>query len=743
MIKTETLSTLKYGGLIAAAGVLLGPPAACATESPEFLEEIVVTAQKREQSINEVGIAVDVLSGSDLRSTRSFQLRDIATQSPNLNIHGPFGENGYPEITIRGMNADSFQQSAPQAAGTYVDGVYLSNPPLTAFQLFDLDRVEVLKGPQGTLYGRNTTGGAVNFHSRKPTFETEGYAQIGYGRYQRTDFEAALGGALSDTVAGRFALKTVQQSDGPLKNLFNGAREGEIDKTAWRAQLLFQPRDQLQVLLNLHGGQDKSDTWRFSQIPAFTPGSSDLCADFIAGNRNAAIANCRDLAGYHDTDGDKYTNSVDTIGNNDTDAVGGFVQVNLQTGIGTLTSLTAYDTLERKEFYDEDGGPFVLINSVRETDMDQFSQEVHLTSAADGPLTWIVGAYYGTDTLEGPPDVSSDFSDWFGGVIDLFFQLDTDTWAVFGQSEYALSDTLSLITGLRWSHVEREVDYAETFNGPVTFAGEEDLDEGDWSGKIGLDYQPTDDVLLYGSISRGFNAGTFNTAFVGNQAGLQPTDAETLIAYETGFKATLADGTAQLNGAVFFNDYDDMIVTSIEDLGVNAPVLRNAEGASIFGVELQLFWRPTDNLDIRLGGAYLDTELEELILQDYMNGGVARDYDGNRLANSPEWSFNGLVRYNTALPNGMTLVLQSDFLWEDEIFRDLQNEKILASQDHWLVNGRISLTPADDKWNLSVWGRNLGDEQWVTEAFQVVGAGIAGVTWSYPRTYGVSAEWKF
>lgn len=723
------------------AGVLLLGGIANAQTTVAELEEITVTAQRRAQSIEDVSIAIDVFSGDELSATRTLQMSDIAQQTPNLNIHGPFGDYGYPEITIRGVNADSFQQTSPQSAGTYVDGVYLTSPPLLAFQMFDLERVEVLKGPQGTLYGRNTTGGAVNFISRKPTFETEGHAEIGYGNYERMEFDGAIGGPLSETLAGRVSAQVVNQSSGPLRNSFTGEREGEIDRAAWRGQLLFKPSEDFDALLNFHGGRDKSDAYRFSQIPALDPGTGGLCADFLAGNMGGALANCVDVAGYRDTDGDPYTNAINHVGFHDNTTYGGVLELNWHLAAGTLTSLTSYDDFERRESFDEDGGPFRVLDSIRTGDVEQFSQEVHFTSNGDGPLTWIAGAYYGTDTIAGDPDVYTDAFDWFGGDYALYFDLDTDTWAAFVQTEYQLAEPLKLTTGVRYTSVQRDVDYSEVNSNVLTFSGSNSLDESEWSGRVALDYKPARNALLYVSVSRGFNAGTFNTAFAGSDAGLQPTDRETLLAYEVGAKISIPEQRLRVSGAVFYYDYEDMQVTSIENRqGIEAPYLTNAEGATLQGAELEISWEPLDRLELRLGGAYLDSELRDILLSDLR--GVQSNYRGNRLANSPEWSFNALARYQVPVTAELDLAIQADASWEDDINRDLQATPILMSDAHWVVNGRVSLLN-EDQWNVAVWGKNLTDEQWVTEAYQVVSAGMAGVTWSYPRTYGVSVRYSF
>ena len=211
-----------------------------AQDTGAVLEEIIVTAQKREQSLADLGMTVDVVPGERLREGNATMLIDVAKYSPGLNIRGPFGDYGYPIITLRGVNTDGFIETLPQSTGVYSDGVYVSQPPMLALRLLDLERMEVLKGPQGTIYGRNTIAGAVNFISKRPTQEAEGYVNVGLGRYSRSTVDAAYGGPMSDTAAGRIAVKYVGQTDSPLTNLNpNVGDGGEIDQLSARASLLF------------------------------------------------------------------------------------------------------------------------------------------------------------------------------------------------------------------------------------------------------------------------------------------------------------------------------------------------------------------------------------------------------------------------------------------------------------------------------------------------------------------------
>ncbi|MCY4363883.1 MAG: TonB-dependent receptor plug domain-containing protein, partial [Gammaproteobacteria bacterium] len=234
------------------------------------IEEIIVTAQKREQSLNDVSVAVTVFTGDAIREQRLGQPIDLAAQTPNLNINETFG-NTITNVSIRGLGLNDYAVNNNPAAGIYVDEVYLVSPAMLGFQLFDMERVEVLKGPQGTLYGRNTTAGAMRFISRKPTEEFEGYLSADYGRYDHFLLEGALGGRIAEGLTGRVAVQTSQRNDGFQLNRASGEKVGEIDRTTWRGLLNWQPSENLDILLNVHGGVDKSDTLLIKVDNVFTP----------------------------------------------------------------------------------------------------------------------------------------------------------------------------------------------------------------------------------------------------------------------------------------------------------------------------------------------------------------------------------------------------------------------------------------------------------------------------------------
>ena len=743
------------------------PDITVAQESTAVLEEIVVTAQKREESLADVGIAVDVISGDRLREAGALSLIEVGRFSPGLNIQTPFGEFGYPLIAIRGVNTDGFIETLPQSTGVYADGVYVSQPPMQAFRLLDLERMEVLKGPQGTIYGRNTIAGAINLISKRPTFEPEGYATVGFGRYSRASFEGAYGGPISDTAAGRIAVKYLRQTDSPLTNLDPNLDDGgELDQLMARGSLLFRPNDDVELLVRFYAGRDDSDVWPWAAIPAGQDTDGDgipdqVCPEYARGDVAAAQVNClaRDpfVSGdtFNDTDGDPYTINQNAIGNHAYRSSGISAELNWSFSQMTLTAVTGFDDFERHDILDEDAGPTVALDDVRKSDVSQFSQEVRLASNAGDGMQWLAGIYYSSDEMEGDPSFDS------GGRQD-YSTLETDTLGLFGQIEYPLSDDLALTVGGRWTDVQRDFDYRTTgfFASAELQAGaSSSFSDSDYSARVALDWSYNDNTLIYASISRGFNAGTFNSQFLATVDNLEPTKSESLTAYEVGLKSTFAGGRASVEAAVYYYDATDPQVVAVEPLSlISANFLINADDSKMQGGEVQLRALAADWLELSFGAAYIDSEYGNLVTSvagtgtgsPYPDnapvfGSTLADLTGNRIPNTPELSINSSATVEWPINDGWRFMGQLDFLWEDDIPRDLRASPALYTEAHIDVDLRLAVRSADDKWDAAFWVRNLTNEEYLTEAYEVLGFGfyIAAGNYSYPRTFGLELTRSF
>ena len=680
------------------------------------IEEIIVTAQKREQNLNEVSVAVTVFSGDDIREQRLAQPIDLAARTPNLNINEVFG-NSITNVSIRGLGLNDYAVNNNPAAGIYADEVYLVSPAMLGFQLFDMERVEVLKGPQGTLYGRNTTAGAMRFISRKPTEEFEGYLSADYGRYDHFLLEGALSGQIAAGLTGRVAVQTSQRNDGFQSNRASGDKVGEIDRTAWRALLNWRPSEALDVLLNVHGGIDKSDTLLIKVDNLFT--SED---DGIADPYSSAAGN-------------------DTELDNENYGVALTVNWDLSDHLA-LTAVTSYEDYERSHDEDRDGSALVHLDGLFLNDIEQVSQELRLTYTGAN-LVLLGGVFYGRDEVS-TRDIfdTTDLPFPFTFVGNEYSQ-DTDSYAVFGHAEWRVHEDWKFVAGLRYTEEDKEFKDAFTFadfgrtgiEGQVFPSVSNDYDVSNLSGKVGIDYTGFDNALLYAHVSRGFKSGSFQGQLTFNPADLAGFDKEIVWAYEIGAKTQLLNSSLQFNVSAFFYDYEDVqIYGSIYQNPVVGPLfgITNAGDAEVYGAEFDLIWKAAEGLDIRLGLGLLDTEITDSILDPYVA-------TGSKLPNAPELNFNALVSYEWSLGGNLLADIIFDTAYKDDVIYDIVRQPPEAREDgYWISNIRGGIKSVNGTWGVYLWGRNITDEVYRTQVLtSTVGF---GENYGLPATYGVSVD---
>ncbi len=691
------------------------PATALAQSAAPQLDEIVVTAQKREQRFGDVGISGIAFTGESLAAAGVVQLSDLAMMTPNVHIKDVMA-NSIPNISIRGIGLNDYAANNNPAAGIYVDDVYLVSPAMLSFAMFDLERVEVLKGPQGTLFGRNTTAGTVNFFSRRPGDELNGYLTADYGRYDRVLVEGAVGGPIGDTLGGRISVQTVQQGEGFQTNRLNGEKIGEVDRTSARGQLEWQPNEDVNARLSVYGGRDKSDVWLIKIDNPFTDEDDGDTNPFRSGASN-----------------DPHM-ELETTGANLA------IDWSLSDSL-TLTSVTGYQDFSRWHVEDRDATSLIQLDGQFDNQIDQFSQEVRLTSVTD-ELVLIGGAFYGEDSVDTRDEfLATDLLALLGlagvDVIGNEYQQDTTSMALFLHSEWTFTGDWKLTAGARYT------DESKDFAGAYTFliAGGTELplypdvvetyDTDNVSGKIGIDYSGIDDTLLYASVSRGFKSGGFQGQLSFDPAALLPFDDETVLAYEAGMKTRRLGNSLELNAAVFFYDYEDMqFYGGLFDSPVGVLFgITNVGDAEVMGAEADLWWRPATGLDLRFGIGWLDTEITNSVVD-----GVAT---GSELPNAPELTFSSMVRYEWPISGSLVADIGVTADFQDEVTYDIvRNPPEAREGSYWLYDARAGIGSADDRWNVSVWGKNLADEQYRSQViFSSVGF---GETWGMPRTYGVT-----
>lgn len=751
------------------SGLLVQMPGAFGQDaSGPGLEEVIVTAQRRQQSLADVPATVNAFTGRQLTELGVTQTSDIGLLTPNLSISGAYAGSSNPVITIRGVGLSDFNDNNASPAGGYVDEVYFVSPPMLAFSLFDVERVEILKGPQGTLYGRNTTAGAVNFISRRPTNDLEAGVRIEAESYDRGLSEAYISGPLGSSVSARFA--AIGETGGDfIENRVTGDEVAGRDYAAARALLTWTPSRSIDVLFNVHGGRDRSGLGQYQHAGLFDPLTGDLCAAALAGKIDPA---CVDVFGYSDADRDPYAGDYNKQGDVDYDNGGASIRADWDFGGPVLSSISAYEQFGGLRREESDASPHSLLEIDYDVEVEQISQELRLAFKS-GAADWLIGAYYGDDridvtntyddlrdlrpTLAGLPGVAPsgflpidfDPAGVFAAKFGNTYRQDTTATAAFGHVISAFTDRWKYQAGLRYTREERSFRTVSSYlEDPVELTGyglaadgifiDESLsiDASDLSWTLGLSYEPNADALYYASASRGFKSGGFNGGIPLSSDEVVPYDEETLLAYEIGTKHTVHGGRAQLDVSAFYYDYTDLQVFTVANTGATpVQILTNAADAEIYGLDAEAILRATDRLDIRLGLGLLSAE--------YVNADIGgRDRSGETLVNSPELSFNGSIRYEHPISNlGVASFLvssryQSRQLLEDEIAP-------IHQDGHWIADLRFALGADDGHWEIAVFAKNLFDEQTLTDSLTLSDFGFAELTYGQPRRIGISLTLRY
>lgn len=713
-----------------------GAPA-LAQETDES-DEIIVTAQKREQNVLDVGISVQSLSQDTLTEQRIEQLRDLNAALPNVSIKEQI-PGAIPVIAIRGVGLDDFSSTNNPAAGIYIDEVPLSSLSLMSFDFFDLQRVEVVRGPQGTLYGRNSTAGAINVLTARPADHFEARLFGGYGNYERAEAEAMLNLPLGANAAFRIAGRFVDQGEGYWESrLLPGESLGEQNAVQGRAQLALD-FGSWDANLKVEALRQRSEMGYGEHF-----GTAGLACVPIDPD------NCTDFLGYTDTDGDPFTGDWVRDNQYDIDQTGATLRVEGDLGFATLTSITGYIDFERDFYIDSDASPFRQFEFNQLDWVEQFSQELRL-SGEDGPASWIVGAFYSSDDIS--LRTPSYLDDLFATEALITADQDSSSIAAFAHVEWALTDRLDLVTGVRYT--EEEKDYVggtldqNPFGisflinplcpGPalpcqLSFA-DTSIEDDFVSWRVGLDWRVNDDTLIYGSVSRGQKSGGFFTGITLANAQLEPYASEELTAYEVGVK--WQGSTLRAEAAAFYYDYSDLQTFVRVDLGpISVQALRNVPEAEVLGLEGSLSWEPIDGLTLQAGAGWLETELGAF---ETTAGPIPA---GNEIPNAPGLSFNARAIYEWSVANNLLARAQIGADYSDGVFKDAINDPIIRADEYWLFDGRIALGSESGDWEVALWGANLTDEQYVVQGLNS-GLGAGNRTYNAPRTYGVSVSRRF
>ena len=707
-----------------------------ATTSTPTLAKVTVTAQKREETVQEVPSSISVLGGDKVRDASLQSANEITRFIPNASA-GTTEGHGRPRWWIRGLGSGDQNANTVSPVGIYVDDVYIANISASGFPLFDQERVEVLRGPQGTLWGKNTTAGAINFISRKPTFDRSGYFKVGLGDYADRVVEGAISDALvDDRLAARLSLRH-QGRDGYNENLNDNDDQGALEDDAVRLQFLARINDDLEANLNLHA-RHYHDTGGYSTVSyGLRPDGTNQFGYAIDPKKGKVNYNA------------KYDADIDQAGAN--------LNLTWQLGDLSLTSITAFEHFQREGVTDSDNTPLDLQRSYSDVDSKQWSQELRLASPREDRLNWVIGFHYFDEDLNSESAAAALTNPYIPRAYNNSkYNQGTESYALFGSTTYRFTDDLSLTAGLRWTRETKDIDLRRLQNqGQAGFAGgdwwqvgnvttpllvnavqDESNTWSDWTYDLTPEYRLSDKARVYFRYAYGFRSGGYNTSAV-NQATVATVDPEYLTSYELGLKSEWFDGRLNANAALFYYDYEDIqlnIVTAVN----NQTVSRLANGAQgeAYGAEFELEAIPLDNLHLNFALGLLHTEFT-----DYTSGND--DFSGNKFVRAPNVSAVIGADYRIPLNVGGAIILATDWNTRSrQYFFSNDQGQNMRSGGYTLGNASVTYELPGETTRVTAYVNNLTDKEYRNHTLPG-GFQTAAVMFGDPRTVGVSLTTDF
>lgn len=693
-------------------------------QAQPVIEEVIVTAQKRSESIQEVPVSITAFSGGFIEENGLQTVEDVARLTPNFTIQSS-AQATNNRIAIRGIGSVGNTAIEP-SVGVYIDGVYYPRPGSVIGRLVDIETFEVLRGPQGTLFGRNTPVGALNITTRKPSQETEGRLEAGFGDYESYMVGASINGGLSENLAARLSFQYADR-DGYGKNLFDGQDFGERDDLVARGKVLFDISERTSALLSVD----------YAEINAGGQGIevlNDTLTPRFLGTQNALYGDSPRTKDSYDwtinqSHGDQLTDKQHGIALD--------IDHEFANGL-TLRSITSYRDWEAVNAHVDVRLAVDLLPADTKFQTETVSQEFQLTSPGGQTIDWLAGAFYYsedyhvTDSRDAGdgfcvPTIAAAVNPGVGalcltfpqeGALTTDFDQTLESFAIFGQSTWNINDTLTATVGLRWTSDDKDGDFVSEVNNPVAgaFRAAESVlgmqrEDSKTTGMANLSWFPVEGTMLFATYSTGYKSGGFNS-----QGGAAPLEADRRIFgpedttnYELGIKSTLLGGSMTANATLYRTDMEDFQDRAFDGLSfvtLNAGELRQQ------GVEADINWLPTESLRLVLGISYLDSEYTDFEGAPSLPAGMPQDLTGERRVFSPEWQ--GSLAGDWTIPFGDTLeiFLGGSVSWIDEqnIGATSNNNPQSIQESYSLINARVGLRSASGDWDVTLFGNNLTDE---------------------------------
>lgn len=744
------------------------------------LEEVLVTAEKRSQSIQDVPLSVAALSGDDVEVGKIEGLNDIAFRTPGLSFN-QFNV-GEPRIYIRGIGNSSDSAASDPAVGVFLDEVYIGRTGGVGFDLFDLERIEILRGPQGTLYGKNTNGGAINIVTSRPSHETELRGRASVGSDSLLHLQGLATGSLGESTAGKLVFSWRERDgfgenvitpgeiatdgdfsasrliDGSIGAANGGDELGDLENVSVRGQLLFDIGENAELLLGADYAKNETNgsCRHIQNLDQAIAGLGPFWEGAMSERYKADERNC---ASQFDTSQEREVNGL-------------MARLEYNLDWATLTSITAWRASEYELVDDLTGlplidldapsppgvplppgsftGPENVIDAAQE-DADQWSQEFRLAGTTERS-NWLLGLFYMEEDVEREEEFYTQYSTLLQGlglaaVGDVLFTQDntTESLAVYGQVDWHLTEQLTLTYGLRWAEDDKSItqdaiDLLGTtpsgvplilpeFPAPVSA-------NDSWSKvtqKLSLAYHAWDGMMLYATYSEGYKSGAFQSQTNLPSVASQPVDPEFVENIELGMKSSWWDNRAQFNLSYFDMDYEDLQVFELNSSFLL--VLLNAQAKSE-GVEASFDVVPLENLTLSASYNWNDTNYEEFINANGL------DLSGNNLTFAPENAYTVTANYRWHMQGGSFVDMGATYSWKDDYFLGPQNRDKERQDDVGLLDLSLGWTSADTSLSVTAWGKNLTDELILSN--QIVDpTGVTSEYYMEPRTYGVTLTKSF
>ncbi len=673
------------------------------------LEEIIVTATRREAGMQDIPATISAYSANQLQASGVQNIYDLQFLSPGMTISNNYGQS---QVAIRGIGTDNQAVGSEAGVAVHSDGVYIAQLTALDAALFDLERIEVMKGPQGTLYGRNSTGGTVNIITKSPTPEFEAGAGATFGNYTLIQTNGYISGPLIDDKLMARVSFTTGDRRGYARNILRAGYTPEhvnnLDMAAIRAKLRYQPNENMTFDIGAHYLRDSSLNIALNYYGSGIPAGG-------------SIGSAMDREVNH--------NYPDAVEKWDWGLHG---KAEVVMGDLILTSLTAFRKHSFSEEFDLDKTELERGSLLVDNGFKQFSQEVTLGANEDGRLNWLIGANYFNSSASSQVELP---------IPDFLIFVETpvvegQAYAAFGEMSYRILDQLTVTLGARYSYEKKKFQASTSYNNVL--ASTTDLDDS-WRAftpKASVSYDINENAMLYATVSRGFKAGGAN-----NQNTYGP---EYVWSYEVGLKTSMLDKRLRANLSAFLMDYTDLQVQTVRLIGdnqVSSPFVANAGKAKIKGVEVELDLRPTNQFSLDANIAYLDAVYTEAAFPDTLNGNLPIDGSGNRLTRTPKWSTNLGIQYEVPLGSWGSLTLRGEHTYKTSYEYTPQNYvQTRQGSYHW-VNARLTFESEDRQLSIAFWGKNLTDE--LVSNFKNVSPTAGDVNWLPPRTYGVTLGYRF